>query len=152
MLRINVHCPQRTWGVGRGRWGWWWSPDQSLLSSPSPAATRAGTSAINATKEKMVAKYFIMKKTWGCVWVFKGANAMEWRFNWRILKSFYTKARTGDGRRLQILNCLLLILILILADSGEMSRWHWNIDVFKTIPHYQFEPDLVKMAVVHTFA
>lgn len=128
MLRINVHCPQRTWGVGRGRWGWWLSPDQSSesLLSPSPAATRAGTSAINATREKMVAKYFMVEKVRMCghgMGIRWGANAMEWKMNWRTLKLLYTKARTGDGR-LQILNRLLLILIL--TDSGETSSWRWK--------------------------
>jgi hypothetical protein len=70
MLRINVHCPQRTWvGLGLGGGGrWGWPYQSSLLLSPSSAATRAGTSAINATREKMVVKYFMMKKMcmgWG---------------------------------------------------------------------------------------
>ena len=125
MLRRNVHCPQRTWvGHGASGWGWWRSPAESSLLSPSSAATRAaGTSAINATREKMVVKYFMMKKREDAYRYSRGkCDGMKNQLVHLEVVLYKSKNR----RMVEILNRLLLILIL--ADSGEMSRWRWNVE------------------------
>lgn len=99
MIWINLHCPQSTWVAtgGGGRCGWFGRPESPLqpsLLSASSAATSAGTSAINATREKMVAKYFIDGKRWGWLWDAQGeVNAMEWRLNSHLVGWFYTKKK-----------------------------------------------------------